>query len=45
VLAADALACSSLGNGLFRGDGLPALIQISATDCHALCITLTGDLT
>jgi len=44
VLAADALASSSLGNGLFRGDGLPILIRIGAEDCDAQCTTLTGDL-
>jgi hypothetical protein len=44
VLAADALAGSSLGSGLFRGDGLPTLIQIGAADCDEQCITLTGDL-
>src|SRR5450759_880325 len=40
VLAADALACSSSGNGLFRGDGLPRLIRIAAADCDAQCVTL-----
>jgi hypothetical protein len=44
VLAADALADSSLGNGLFRGHGLPRLIRIGQADCDAQCITLTGDL-
>ena len=44
VLAADALASTSSGNGLFRGDGLPGLIRIGAADCSAQCITLTGDL-
>jgi hypothetical protein len=44
VLAADALACSSSGNGLFRGDGLPRLIRIAPADCDAQCVTLTGDL-
>jgi hypothetical protein len=44
ILAADALAKSSLANGLFRGDGLPRLIRISAADCDPTCITLTGDL-
>jgi hypothetical protein len=44
VLAADALACSSLGNGLFRGDGLPALIQIGRADCDVQCTTFTEDL-
>jgi len=44
VLAADALASSSLGGALFRGDGLPALIRIGAAECDAQCIILTGDL-
>lgn len=44
VLAADALASSSPGNGIFRGDGLPRLIRIGAADCDAHCITLTGDV-
>jgi len=44
VLAADALAGSSLGSGLFRGDGLPSLIQIGWADCDEQCIALTGDL-
>lgn len=44
VIAADALACSSPGSGLFRGDGLPALIRIGEADCDAQCTTLTGDL-
>ncbi len=44
VLAADALASSSPGSGLFRGDGLTELIRISAADCGAQCTTLTGDL-
>ena len=44
VLAADALASSSLGSELFRGDGLPSLIRIGAADCDAQCIILTGDL-
>ena len=44
VLAADALACSSPGSGVFRGHGLPALIRIAAADCDAQCTTLTGDL-
>jgi hypothetical protein len=44
VLAADALAGASLGSGLFRGDGLPSLIQIGSTDCDEQCIALTGDL-
>lgn len=44
VLAADALAGSSSGNGLFRGDGLPDSIWIDAADCDAQCIALTGDL-
>jgi hypothetical protein len=44
VLAADALASSSSGSGLFRGDGLPALIRIDASDCDAQCTTFTGDL-
>jgi len=44
VLAADALARSSPGNGLFRGDGLADPIRIGAADCDAACITLTGDL-
>jgi hypothetical protein len=44
ILAADALAGSSPASGIFRGDGLPTLIRIAATDCDAQCITLTGDL-
>ena len=44
ILAADALAGSSLGNGIFRGDGLPALIRIGVADCDEQCTTLTGDL-
>jgi hypothetical protein len=44
VLAADALACSSPGSGLFRGGGLPALIRIGEADCDAQCSALTGDL-
>jgi hypothetical protein len=44
ILAADALAGSSLGSGIFRGDELPALIRIGAADCDQQCITLTGDL-
>ncbi len=44
VLAADALARSSPGSGLFRGDGLPALIRIGEADCDTQCTTLTGDL-
>jgi hypothetical protein len=44
ILGADALARSSSANGLFRGDGLPRLIRISAADCDVQCITLTGDL-
>ena len=44
ILAADALAGSSLGSGIFRGDALPALIRIGAADCDQQCITLTGDL-
>ncbi|HEX7537583.1 MAG TPA: prenyltransferase [Dermatophilaceae bacterium] len=44
VLAADALARSSPGNGLFRGGGLPALIRIGEADCDAQCSALTGDL-
>jgi hypothetical protein len=44
VLAADALTGTSSGNGVFRGEGLPALIRIDATDCDAQCTTLTGDL-
>ena len=44
VLAADALAGSSSGSGIFRGDGLPTLIRISSADCDLQCITLTGDL-
>jgi hypothetical protein len=44
ILAADALAGSSSGSGIFRGDELPALIRIGAADCDQQCITLTGDL-
>jgi hypothetical protein len=44
ILAADALAGSSLGSGLFRGDRLPRLIRIGAADCDEQCITHTGDL-
>lgn len=44
VLAADALAGSSSGSGIFRGDWLPTLIRISSADCDMQCITLTGDL-
>ena len=44
VLAADALAGTSSGSGIFRGDELPSLIRISPADCDLQCITLTGDL-
>jgi hypothetical protein len=44
ILAADALAGTSGGSGLFRGDGLPTLIRIGRQDCDDQCIALTGDL-
>jgi hypothetical protein len=43
VLAADALASSTSGHGLFRGQGLPRLIPVGAADCDLQCTTLTGE--
>jgi hypothetical protein len=45
VLAADALAQATPGHGLFRGDGLPRVVEMGADDCDRRCDALMGEPT